>query len=93
MKLKHENILQFHGIVEGFGLLPALVSPWMENGSLDQYLKKWANISSAEALGMVRTVSSSQASSDKFPVKADSGRPRVLCVNNSTVSCLDQTTQ
>ncbi|OAX32210.1 kinase-like protein [Rhizopogon vinicolor AM-OR11-026] len=31
----HGNILKFLGIVEGFGPLPALVSPWMENGSLD----------------------------------------------------------
>ncbi|OJA10591.1 hypothetical protein AZE42_11017 [Rhizopogon vesiculosus] len=37
--LKHNNILEFHSIVEGSGLLPALVSRWMGNGSLDSYLR------------------------------------------------------
>ncbi|KAG1799057.1 kinase-like domain-containing protein, partial [Suillus variegatus] len=38
--LEHDNILTFNGVVDGFGPLPALVSPWMENGSLDYYLKR-----------------------------------------------------
>ncbi|OJA18794.1 hypothetical protein AZE42_10012 [Rhizopogon vesiculosus] len=54
--LKHNNILKFHGIVEGFGLLPALVSPWMENGSLDRYLKQNTDLSKVEIIRMVRAV-------------------------------------
>ncbi|OJA14538.1 hypothetical protein AZE42_11077 [Rhizopogon vesiculosus] len=62
--LDHDNILKFLGIVEDFGLLPALVSPWMENGSLDDYLKQHTDLSEVEALRM-------------FSVKADSSRPQV----------------
>jgi len=40
IKLSHDHILPFEGIVDGFGQLPALVSLWMENGSLNDYLKK-----------------------------------------------------
>ncbi|OJA21366.1 hypothetical protein AZE42_11892, partial [Rhizopogon vesiculosus] len=40
ISLSHDNILSFEGIVDDFGQLPALVSPWMENGSLNVYLKK-----------------------------------------------------
>ncbi|KAG2364537.1 hypothetical protein BDR07DRAFT_774518 [Suillus spraguei] len=40
IELYHDNILRLEGIInDGFGPLPALVSPWMENGSLDEYLK------------------------------------------------------
>jgi hypothetical protein len=40
--LSHDYILPFFGITEtdGFGRLPALVSLWMENGSLTDYLKR-----------------------------------------------------
>lgn len=58
--LKHVNILEFHGIVEGFGLLPALVAPWIENGSLDSYLKQPehcdAVLGKVETLHIVRVV-------------------------------------
>lgn len=42
IKLKHNHILPFEGVTvaEEFGPLPALVSPWMEEGSLDDYLKR-----------------------------------------------------
>jgi len=40
--LSHNYILPFLGITETdeFGPLPALVSPWMENKSLNDYLKR-----------------------------------------------------
>ncbi|KAG1730477.1 kinase-like domain-containing protein [Suillus lakei] len=42
MRLKHNRILPFEGvtIATEFGPLPALVSPWMEEGSLDSYLNE-----------------------------------------------------
>lgn len=42
IKLEHDHILPLEGvtIAEEFGPLPALVSPWMEEGSLDDYLKR-----------------------------------------------------
>ncbi|KAG1857453.1 kinase-like domain-containing protein [Suillus subluteus] len=38
-QLKHSHILPLYGTTDRFGTIPALVCPWMENGSLQQYLK------------------------------------------------------
>ncbi|KAG1778249.1 kinase-like domain-containing protein [Suillus placidus] len=54
--LEHENILTFNGVIDGFGPLPALVSPWMENGSLDSYLKQGYVPSKADKLRMLRQI-------------------------------------
>ncbi|OAX31979.1 kinase-like protein [Rhizopogon vinicolor AM-OR11-026] len=54
--LDHDNILKFLGIVEGFGLLPALVTAWMENGSLDSYLRQHTDLSKVETLRMLRQI-------------------------------------
>ncbi|KAG2108610.1 uncharacterized protein F5147DRAFT_612359, partial [Suillus discolor] len=54
--LLHDNILPLEGITfaEEFGLLPALVTPWMENGSLDDYLKReFVGLSWERKLSMV----------------------------------------
>lgn len=42
IQLEHDHILPLEGVTvaEEFGPLPALVSPWMEEGSLDDYLKR-----------------------------------------------------
>ncbi|KAG1721985.1 kinase-like domain-containing protein [Suillus paluster] len=40
IKLSHDHILPFEGVTEEFGPLPSLVSPWMENGSLNYYLRR-----------------------------------------------------
>jgi serine/threonine protein kinase len=45
--LQHENILPLFGITYGFGPVPAIVSPWMPNGSLSTYLDKNYNTLSA----------------------------------------------
>jgi serine/threonine protein kinase len=42
-QLKHNHILPVYGITYGFGLVPAIVSPWMHNGSLSAYLDKHHN--------------------------------------------------
>ncbi|KAG2073404.1 kinase-like protein [Suillus decipiens] len=39
-KLKHSHIITLYGIAEDFSPIPALVCPWMENGTLQEYLKK-----------------------------------------------------
>lgn len=36
--LHHKNVLRFFGTTSGFGPLPAFVTPWMEHGSLTNYL-------------------------------------------------------
>jgi len=40
--MSHDHILSFEGIItsDDFGPLPALVSSWMENGSLNDYLER-----------------------------------------------------
>ncbi|KIJ11645.1 hypothetical protein PAXINDRAFT_84205 [Paxillus involutus ATCC 200175] len=56
--LSHENILPLYGITSDFGNLPALVSPWMENGSLKDYsLKPGLPDDSASKLAMVSPLS------------------------------------
>jgi hypothetical protein len=40
MQLQHENLLPLLGVSYDFGPLPAMVSPWMHNGSLTTYLRK-----------------------------------------------------
>ncbi|KAG2356485.1 kinase-like domain-containing protein [Suillus spraguei] len=39
LKLEHQNIVPLWGVTEGFGPLPALLSPWVENGTLTEYLQ------------------------------------------------------
>ncbi|KAG1868010.1 kinase-like domain-containing protein [Suillus tomentosus] len=56
MQLLHDNILPLEGVTEGFGLLPALVTPWMENGSLDSYLRREVGLSWERKLSMVREI-------------------------------------
>ncbi|KAG2041331.1 kinase-like domain-containing protein [Suillus americanus] len=38
-QLHHENLLPLLGFSHDFGLLPAMVSPWIHNGSLTTYLE------------------------------------------------------
>ncbi|KAG1803251.1 kinase-like domain-containing protein [Suillus subaureus] len=40
IQLKHANLLPFLGITQGFGPLPAIVSPWMHKGSLTMLLER-----------------------------------------------------
>jgi hypothetical protein len=40
LKLEHENIVPLWGVTNDFGSLPALVSPWLENGALTGYLHR-----------------------------------------------------
>ncbi|KAG2140662.1 kinase-like domain-containing protein [Suillus clintonianus] len=54
MQLSHDHILPLEGITEGFGPLPALVAPWMENGSLNEYLRlQFSQLSRPMKLQMV----------------------------------------
>ncbi|KAJ8589884.1 kinase-like protein [Rhizopogon salebrosus TDB-379] len=56
--LSHNHILPFLGITMiDFVLLPALVSPWMENGSLNNYLKReFPQLSDHQKLELIRQV-------------------------------------
>ncbi|KIJ09439.1 hypothetical protein PAXINDRAFT_17461 [Paxillus involutus ATCC 200175] len=39
IRLDHPNVLKLCGMADGFARLPALVSPWVENGTLTKYLE------------------------------------------------------
>ncbi|KAH0833897.1 kinase-like domain-containing protein [Lanmaoa asiatica] len=40
MKLDHTNVLPLFGTTSGFGPFPAMVCPWLENGTLTSYLER-----------------------------------------------------
>lgn len=55
--LRHDNILPLCGITYGFGPVPAIVSPWMSNGSLSTYLEKhYDSLSTAHKFGLLADV-------------------------------------
>ncbi|KIK97053.1 hypothetical protein PAXRUDRAFT_137124 [Paxillus rubicundulus Ve08.2h10] len=39
IRLDHPHVLKLYGIASGFAPMPALVSPWVENGTLTRYLE------------------------------------------------------
>ncbi|KAG2134524.1 kinase-like domain-containing protein [Suillus clintonianus] len=55
--LSHDRILPLKGVTEGFGKLPALVAPWMENGSLNDYLRReHSKLSGHQKLELIQEV-------------------------------------
>ncbi|KAG2103158.1 kinase-like domain-containing protein [Suillus cothurnatus] len=57
LKLKHENIVPLWGVTDGAGSVPALVSPWLENGALTGFLqRKHETLSSSEKVALLRDV-------------------------------------
>ncbi|KAG2151147.1 kinase-like domain-containing protein [Suillus bovinus] len=40
LQLEHENIVPLLGVTDGFGSLPALISPWFHHGTLTGYLQR-----------------------------------------------------
>jgi hypothetical protein len=39
LRLDHDNVMPIFGMTLGFGPLPAVVCPWMKNGTLTSYLE------------------------------------------------------
>ncbi|KAG1872869.1 kinase-like domain-containing protein [Suillus tomentosus] len=88
--LEHDHILTFNGIVDGLGPLPALVSPWMENGSLDSYLKQGPVLSKAEKLRMLRQIAAGlKYLHDKGVVHGDLTCTNVLMSADQTLHLAD----
>ncbi|KIJ04427.1 hypothetical protein PAXINDRAFT_22285 [Paxillus involutus ATCC 200175] len=57
IRLDHPNVLKLHGIADGFAPLPALVSPWIERGTLTIYLEDAGpEISTATRISIVSPV-------------------------------------
>ncbi|KAG1868007.1 kinase-like domain-containing protein, partial [Suillus tomentosus] len=85
-QLSHDSILPFEGVTEGFGPLPALVTPWMENGSLNDYLRREVNLSREKRLTMVREVAAGlQYLHDKNIVHGDLTSTNVLVGSDGTL--------
>lgn len=40
IELDNENVLKFYGIVYDMGFLPAIITPYCENGNILEYLNK-----------------------------------------------------
>lgn len=40
IRLDNENVLKFYGIVYDMGFLPAIITPYCENGNVLEYLNK-----------------------------------------------------
>jgi serine/threonine protein kinase len=52
-RLHHVNILPLLGIARNFGPYISMVSPWLENGSLTVYLRKYKDITLSDRLRLV----------------------------------------
>jgi len=53
--LEDAHILPLLGLTWGFGPLPAMVCPWVENGTLNGYLEKHNDLSMARRFHIVST--------------------------------------
>jgi len=49
LQLNHDNVIPVYGLTLGFGPLPAVVCPWMKNGTLTRYLEDSADQITASA--------------------------------------------
>ncbi|KAG1845265.1 kinase-like domain-containing protein [Suillus tomentosus] len=55
--LNHENIVPLWGVARQFGVLPALVSPWLKNGTLTEYLRnRHEELSYGQQFALLRDV-------------------------------------
>ncbi|OAX38031.1 kinase-like protein [Rhizopogon vinicolor AM-OR11-026] len=56
--LKDDHVLSLHGITTCFGVLPAFVSSWLTNGSLENYLRSHTSLPTFRKLDMSRQIAS-----------------------------------
>lgn len=92
IQLSHDNILPLEGVTmaKEFGPLPALVSLWMENDTLDDYLKREVGLSWERKLSMVRDVAAGlQYLHDKDIVHGDISAPNVLVSGDGRLCLAD----
>ncbi|KAG2368635.1 kinase-like domain-containing protein [Suillus spraguei] len=82
LKLEHKNIVPLLGVADGFGSLPALVSPWLDNGALTGYIQLCTSSLEDVARGLQYLHSQSIAHGDL------SGN-NILVDKNGTASLID----
>ncbi|KAF9236048.1 kinase-like domain-containing protein, partial [Melanogaster broomeanus] len=93
----HVNIVPVFGTIMGFGRLPAIVCPWLENGHLSSYLERWADgLTTGERLTLLNDVAVGlQYLHSQFIVHGDLSGSNVLidskgraCITDFGVSML-----
>ncbi|KAG2060086.1 kinase-like protein, partial [Suillus hirtellus] len=91
IQLLHYNILPLEGVTfaEEFGLLPALVTPWMENGSLDDYLKREDVFNSDSTLQVREVAAGLEYLHDKGIVHGDLTATNVLVGSDGRLCLAD----
>ncbi|KAF9238135.1 kinase-like domain-containing protein, partial [Melanogaster broomeanus] len=57
LNLKHVNVVPLFGTTMGFGRLPAMVCPWLDNGQLSSYLERQgSSVTTGERLALLSDV-------------------------------------
>ncbi|KAJ8588641.1 kinase-like protein [Rhizopogon salebrosus TDB-379] len=90
-QLQHEHILPLCGIAYDFGPVPAIVSPWMDNGSLSTYLhKNYGNLTDTQKFYLLADVAAGlQYLHSKGVAHADLTTNNVLVDRNGRVRIAD----
>ncbi|KAG1778245.1 kinase-like domain-containing protein, partial [Suillus placidus] len=91
--LKHANLLPLLGVTQGFGPLPAIVSPWMPKGSLTMLLERdFQQLTLTQMLQILKDVASAlQYCTRQTPVSAiiDATQNNILINENGTAFVAD----
>ncbi|KAG2140933.1 kinase-like domain-containing protein [Suillus bovinus] len=91
-ELKHANLLPCLGITQGFGPLPAIVSPWMHKGSLTMFLERdFQQLTLTRMLQILKDVASAlQYLHSKNIVHGDLTGNNILINDNGDAFVADQ---
>ncbi|KAG1743659.1 kinase-like domain-containing protein [Suillus paluster] len=55
-QLLHENVLPLYGVADGFGYFPSLVTPWVNQGTLNDYIATNHHLSPRSKLDLAKQV-------------------------------------
>ncbi|KAG1736400.1 kinase-like domain-containing protein [Suillus paluster] len=55
-QLHHENVLPLYGVADGFGYFPSLVTPWVNQGTLSDYIATNHHLSPRSKLDLAKQV-------------------------------------
>ncbi|KIJ09989.1 hypothetical protein PAXINDRAFT_86694, partial [Paxillus involutus ATCC 200175] len=90
MNLDHINILPFLGTTMGFGRFLAMVSPWLENGTLTSYLERRGDsLTTMQRLALVGIAATLLLMRSQFVVHGDLSGSNVLIDDNGRACICD----